>query len=171
MKEIWVDIKDYEGYQVSNYGRVKSLGNDKKKKEKILKAGIDDTGHLFVILYKNGVGKKYSVHRLVAIHFIPNPLNKKEVHHKDHNPQNNNVENLVWLTNEEHKAEHPERYEAVRKARSKRINQFTNDGLFLRTWYSSWDIQRELGYNQGNIIKCCQGKYKTAYGSIWQYAD
>ena len=174
--EIWRDIKGYEGlYQVSNYGRVKSLERidslGRLVKEKILKAVKHNKGHLYVHLSKNGVKKRYSVHRLVAIHFIPNPECKTDVHHKDHNPANNNVDNLVWLTHEEHKAEHPEQYETVRKACSKHINQFTKDGLFVRTWFSSMDIERELGYDQGSIIKCCQGKYKSAYGYIWRYAD
>lgn len=183
--EVWKGIEGYEGlYQVSNFGRVKSLERDvynpryeiKHLKEKILKAGINIDGHLYVNLYKNGVKKPYLIHRLVAEAFIPNPHNNPIAHHKDHNPLNNNVDNLVWLTHEEHANEHPERNEAVgkaaRKARSKHINQFTLDGLFVRAWYSSMDIQRELGYNQGSIIKCCQGKqhHNSAYGYIWGYA-
>lgn len=61
--------------------------------------------------------------------------------------------------------------EASRKVCSKHINQYTKDGLFLRTWYSSMDIERELGYIHTNIIACCKGKQKTAYGFIWKYAD
>ena len=176
MKEIWVDIKNYEGlYQVSNYGRVKSLNYRMTGREKILKAKIISTGHLQVDLYKNGVKKPYLVHRLVAIHFIQNPEGKSDVHHIDHNKANNNVDNLVWLTHEEHKAEHPEVYEscgkAARKACSKRINQFTLDGKFVKTWYSAMDIERELGYNQSNIIQCCKGKRNTCCGFIWKYAE
>lgn len=180
MEEIWVDIKDYEGlYQVSNWGRVKSLERydalGRLVEEKILKEIINSSGHLHVILSKNGVEKHYYIHQLVANAFLPNIENKPIVHHIDHNPQNNNVENLIWLTKKEHSAEHPERNEAIgkaaRKACSKHINQFTRDGLFVRAWYSSMDIQRELGYDNSAIIKCCQGKRNTAYGSIWKYAD
>lgn len=179
MEEIWRDIVGYEGlYQVSNLGRVKSLERDvynlrygtKHLKEKILKAGNNGTEHLFVNLYKNGVKKPSKVHVLVAEAFIPNPYNKPIVHHKDHNPQNNNVSNLVWLTHEEHMAEHPEIFEASRKACSKHINQFTLDGLFIKEWYSSWDIHRELEYNNSHIIQCCKGKRKSANGYIWKYA-
>ena len=176
MKEIWKDIIGYEGlYHVSNYGRVKSLNYRHTGKEKILKAFISGDGHLSVYLYKNGVGKSCLVHRIVAEAFLPNPDNKSIVHHKDHNHQNNNIVNLVWLTHEEHAAEHPERYEAAneaaRKACSKHINQFTKDGLFVRTWYSAMDIERELGYSNQNIIACCKVKRKTAYGYIWKYAE
>ena len=179
MNEIWKDIKGYEGlYQVSNLGRVKSIERDvynsrygiKHLKEKILKAGNNGTEHLFVNLYKNGVKKPYKVNVLIAEAFIPNPDNKPIVHHIDHKPLNNNVENLVWLTYKEHAAEHHERVEASRKTCSKHINQFTLDGLFIRVWYSSWDIQRELGYNNSHIIQCCKGKRKSANGYIWKYA-
>lgn len=177
--EVWKDIEGYEGlYQVSNFGRVKSLERidslGRHRREKILKTDINNKGHLSVKLSKNGVRKKYLIHRLVAEEFLPNPEKKPIVHHKDHNKLNNNVDNLVWLTHEEHAAEHPERNEAsskaLRKVCSKHINQFTSDGLFLRAWYSSWDIQRELGYGQGHIIQCCQGKRKQAYDFIWGYA-
>ena len=176
MKEIWVDIKDFEGlYQVSNYGRVKSLERydalGRLIEEKILKHIKQKSGHLFVYLSKNGVEKRYYIHQLVAMHFIPNPECKTDVHHKDHNPANNNVENLVWLTHEEHKAEHPEVFEASAKARSRHINQYTLDGKFIKKWDSARDIKRELGYSPSNIITCCNGKYRQAYGYIWKYAE
>lgn len=73
--EIWSNINGYEGlYQVSNLGRVKSLGNDKNRKDKLLKPG-NDRGYKFVILSKDGAKRRLQVHRLVADAFIPNPLN------------------------------------------------------------------------------------------------
>ncbi len=107
MEEQWRDIiiekngilYDYTGlYQVSNLGRVRSLGNDKTRKEKILKPGINNKGYQYVNLYKNGKGKLFSVHRLVATMFIPNPENLTVVNHKDENKLNNCVDNLEWVT-------------------------------------------------------------------------
>ena len=68
LKEIWKDIKDYDGiYQVSNLGRVKSL---KFSKERILKDYVDTRGYLNLSLNKNGKKKTYRVHKLVAVAFL-----------------------------------------------------------------------------------------------------
>ena len=99
--EIWKDIEGYEGlYQVSNKGRIKSLNRidsrGHKVNEKILSSKPNNKGYLRVHLYKNGKRKPFSVHRLVAIAFIPNPNNLLEVNHKDENKENNTVDNLEW---------------------------------------------------------------------------
>lgn len=105
--EIWKDIPGYEGYyQVSNYGRVKSmyfnakktLGYNIKINPKIIKNGIDRHGYLFVRLYLGDKIKRYSIYRLVALLFVPNPNNLSEVNHKDENPKNNYACNLEWCS-------------------------------------------------------------------------
>ena len=95
--EGWKDIEGYEGlYQVSNLGRVKSLGNDKNKKEKIRKVRKNNFGYLHLTLHKNRIAKDYLIHRLVATAWIPNPNNLPEINHKDECKTNNTVENLEW---------------------------------------------------------------------------
>ena len=105
--EVWRDIKGYEGlYQVSNLGRVKSLERYvkgiyglRKVQQKIMSiARIRTNGYMQVHLTKNGIAKKYQVHRLVAEAFIPNPNNLPIVNHKDENKINNCVWNLEWCT-------------------------------------------------------------------------
>lgn len=96
-KEIWKDINEYENiYQISNLGRVKSV-----KKGIIKKPSVLPRGYLRIGLSKCGKVKYYSIHRLVAEAFIPNPFNKPCVNHKDCNTSNNNVDNLEWCTWEE----------------------------------------------------------------------
>ena len=104
--EIWKDVQGYEGlYQVSNLGRVKSLGRfvDKLKchywqEEKILKPRKNHYGYLRFNLYKDGKTKTFSVHRLVAVAFIPNPENKPQIDHINADKTNNTVNNLRWVT-------------------------------------------------------------------------
>ena len=98
MLEIFKDIKGYEGlYQVSNLGNVKSLNYNHTGKERILKPGLVKE-YLKVSLCKNNKIRMFSVHRLVAEIFLPNPDNLPCVNHKDENKQNNCVDNLEWCT-------------------------------------------------------------------------
>lgn len=116
--EIWKDIEDFEGlYQVSNFGRVKSIervveyscknhqnGGKHTVECKILKESTDKKGYKRISLYKNNKSYPKFVHRLVAQAFIPNPENKETVNHIDFNSGNNNIENLEWTTIEENNA-------------------------------------------------------------------
>lgn len=104
MVEEWRDIKGYKGfYQVSNFGRVKSLSRRVKKyngykinKERILKATPHPAGYVKVTLCKKGVTKSFLVHRLVAQAFIPKVKGKTQVNHIDCNKTNNYSSNLEW---------------------------------------------------------------------------
>lgn len=109
IQEIWKDVKEYEKlYQVSNLGRVRSLDkmvwngqNYWKMKGKILKQSKDKDGYLLIGLHLNGKVKNCKVHRLVAIHFIPNPNNLPEVNHKKGNKEDNRFFMLEWCTRKE----------------------------------------------------------------------
>ena len=98
--EEWRGIPGYEGrYQVSNRGRVKSLPKYHQKEEIILKGDLDKDGYVHVRLCVNEkVRKRHSVHRLVALAFMPNPYGYPEIDHINANPSDNNVDNLRWTT-------------------------------------------------------------------------
>lgn len=108
MREVWKNITDYEGYQVSNLGRVRTFNKTtyterhgiRHWKNIILKERIDKKNKMLSVqLYKNGKGKSFLIHRLVAQEFLDCPANKKmTVNHKDGNRLNNNVNNLEWLS-------------------------------------------------------------------------
>ena len=164
-KELWKDIKDYEGhYQVSNWGRIKSI---KFGKERILKPVTDRHGYLLVSLWKNNKQKTYKVHRLVAEAFIPNPYNLPQVNHKDENPLNNNVNNLEWC-NSKYNCNFGTRIERISKRRSKTVLQYDLEGNFIREWKSTAECGRN-GFNQAHVAACCQGKLKKHKDSIWRY--
>ena len=100
MEEEWKDIKGYEGrYQISSFGRVKSLNYRCTGREKILDfKSTNSRGYVIAKLCKEGKVKSYTVHKLVAEAFIPNPNNYKEINHRDENKINNHVSNLEWCT-------------------------------------------------------------------------
>ena len=99
--EIWKDVIGYEGlYQVSNMGRVKSLRKGKRF-NKIMKQTPNYKGYLEISFCVKGKDKKFKVHRLVAMAFIPNIDNKPLVNHKNGNKQDNIFSNLEWVTHGE----------------------------------------------------------------------
>jgi len=106
-EELWANIPGYEGYYViSNLGCVKSLDRtiEKKNGAKVFLAGktvsisVHKHGHHVVRLWKNNETKLFNLYRILAIVFISNPENKKEVNHIDGNRMNYNLDNLEWVT-------------------------------------------------------------------------
>lgn len=92
--EIFKDIKGYGGYQISNLGRVWSC-----KRNRYLALTPNNVGYLQVkMIANNGKRKNELVHRLVALTFIDNPNGYPEVDHIDRNRENNNADNLRWIT-------------------------------------------------------------------------
>lgn len=172
MKEIWKNIIGYEGlYEVSNWGRVKSI---KFGKEIIMKQHIR-SGYYIVSLWKNAKGKTYSVNRLVAEAFLEIPEELKhlkgtrylQVNHKDENKTNNNVENLEWCS-AKYNTNFGTCIERRSKKKSKPVLQYDLDGNLIREWESTRECGRN-GFLQSKITLCCQGKRKTHKGFIWKY--
>lgn len=105
MNENWLDIEDYKGiYMISDHGNVKSLQKIVRgslRKERLLKPKKHRDGYFAVVLQNNKKRKNYFVHRLVAIAFCKNNLQKPDVNHIDGNKENNFYQNLEWVTSKE----------------------------------------------------------------------
>ena len=104
--EVWKTIKDFDNYEVSNYGNVRrkkceiihSNGVKAHYNQKSIKQENVRYGYKRVTLSQSNIQKRYQVHRLVALYFISNEHNKPCVNHIDGNPSNNYVSNLEWCT-------------------------------------------------------------------------
>lgn len=101
-QEIWKDIIGYEGlYQVSNLGRIKSFQSNRgiRSYDNILKLQKTNRKYLYVVLYKNKIGKIYTIHKLVMLTFKLNEkFDYKQVNHIDGYKENNYIDNLEWCT-------------------------------------------------------------------------
>lgn len=99
-----MDIIGYENYKIFEDGsclsksRIKHGINGKViSEEQFLKPRMTKN-YASYMLYKDGVGKTFHIHRLVAMHYLPNPQNYKVVNHKDCDKLNNNKDNLEWCS-------------------------------------------------------------------------
>lgn len=180
MDEIWKDIVGYEGlYQVSNKGRVKSLRYYGGNNEQIKSLGLRSDGYLNVSLSKNGKAISKSVHRLVAVAFIPNPENLEMVNHIDENKENNCVENLEWCTRSYNQIyslkRHPERKKVfgdnlldengnnqstynkkgLPHKYKQRVIQKEKNGTYIKTFNNASEAGMILGFSSGDIISAC----------------
>lgn len=179
--EMWKAIPGYEGlYEVSNTGKVRSLFRYKKE---LVTSPNKGNGYVYAQLFKDGKGKNFAVHRLVAMCFCENPENKPFVNHKDETRTNNHAENLEWVTHKENcnygtaierrtkhfdyskrKINNAGQIEAC----SKPIAQYTKDGRFVRNWKSASECARKNGWQISNIRRCCKNEYATAYGFVFR---
>lgn len=141
---------------------------------------ISKNGYKRVCLILNHAQKNFSVHRLVGIHFIPNPNNKPQINHKDGVKINNFENNLEWLSSKENvlysfeklgRKGHPFKNKKYGKANplSKQISQLTLSGQFIRRWDCMADIYRDTGINFRGVSLCCLGKKKTTGGFKWEF--
>lgn len=193
MPEIFRNIEGFEGlYQISNYGRVKSLKSGcnmygRFDKVKILSLR-NCHGYKAIFLCKNNVRKQCLIQRLVAKAFLPNPDNLPFVNHKDENKENNFVwvnedgtvdpekSNLEWC-NEGYNVN----YGTATRRRAKKLTngkksmpvlQFTLDGQFVKEYESLNEVSRQTGFPSSNICNAIHGKgQKTSNGFIWRYKE
>lgn len=168
IQEDWKDIKGYEGsYQVSNLGNVKSL-----IKNIILSKFDNGKGYKKVNLLK----KQFYIHRLVALNFIENPLNKPQVNHKDGNKQNNNVENLEWCTSKENinhaningLSDYTKSLKGKSHSMAKKVFMYDLKGYFVREFDYIRIASETLNICENNISRNCSLEKGSTGGFQWR---
>lgn len=174
----------YEGFEVSNWGRIMSLNYRRTGRAELLKPFDDGCGYLKVELSKNGKSKTCKVHRLVAEVFLENPKGKPCINHKIEGKKGKSMNfvffnedgtvdeertTIEWVTYKENNnyGTHNER---MAKTLSKKVLQLSLSGDLIREWFSATECGRN-GFNKGNVVECCNGKRKTHKGFLWIYAD
>lgn len=189
MEDKWYQVPGYEGlYEFSMPNKIKSLertighrfGGQRKYKGCMVVPLKDGHGYLRVIIAKDGVKRYFSLHRMIAMIFIPNPENKPCVNHINGNVLDNSIENLEWVT---HSENNQHAFDiGLRKApwagktgklnpSSIRVSQFSLDGELIRIFDSFADIKRDIGFSTQYIRNVCRGKLEKANGFKWKYTD
>ena len=156
----------YNGYWINNNGEIWSA-----KSNKLRKTSIDKYGYEYLTITDKGT-KKFMIHRLVAIYFIDNPLNKKCVNHIDGNKINNNYLNLEWCTiseNNKH-AFNIGLKKPCGGVKPKPILQITESGLILE-YKSQREASRLTNIDQASIWRALNKKVNKAGNSIWMYKE
>ena len=178
--EEWKDIIWYEWlYQISSMWNVKSLNYNHTWKERLVKASPNIKWYLKVCLCINCIKKYYLVHRLVWLHFISNMDNKKEINHINWIKADNRAENLERVTPSEnvlhrfHKLWHKQ-WNIWKFWKdsflSKKVNQYTKEWVFIKTWDWARLASRELWTASSSISLCCNWiTYKNAWWFTWKY--
>lgn len=183
--EEWRAVAGYEGlYEVSNLGRVRSLDRVRTKphprntsmtmtyikKGRILKRKKLPCGYWIVDLWKDKRPRTISVHRLVAIAFIPNPDNLPEVNHIDENKENPVVTNLEWVTHEGN-MRHGTCGKRMGRKHWKPVVQTDMNGNVIKIWDCAQHAHEQLGISHTQIIAVCRGKCGSAGGFKWKYKE
>ena len=162
MEEIWAHVPGYEGkYKVSNTGKI--FG----KRGFLLKADTLHGAYKRVCLYGDDGIKKFFVHRLVAMAFIPNPENLPFINHKDENPSNNCVDNLEWCT-QAYNINYGSRNKKLSE-KAKSVCQMDLNGNVVAIYQSANIAANKLGYDPSNIYKVCRGEKQKMYGYVWKW--
>lgn len=178
-KEEWRVIPDFELYEVSNMGRVRS--SQFKTGKKIIRGTNNGLGYSKVQIMNEHIKKFEYIHRLVAKLFIPNPFNKPCVNHIDNNPGNNRVDNLEWCTKQENSDW------MVSQGRNKRTTEWLNNlhqsqevsykpiiGRNLLTgdeiYFRNLNSVKKFGFQPSCVCNCCKGIRETHKGYEWRYA-
>jgi hypothetical protein len=140
-KESFRFVKNFENYMISDKGRVFSI-----KRNKFLKPGIDKGGYYFVILYNYNIVKKFRIHRLVGLHFLKNPENKKCIDHINNNKLDNTINNLRFATSQQNS----------QNAKISKRNKFGVKGVYFHKKSNKYHVQIRINNKLKHI-----GYYKT----------
>lgn len=168
-EEIWKDLPKsllLSRYQVSSLGKIKN-----KNTNYILKSKPNDSGYIRINLkLDNNNYKSFLIHRLIALTFIENPFNRSIINHINLKKDDNRIINLEWSTISQNNIK-INRKSYVHKTIYKPINQYNLNGVFIKRWNKTNEVEKILNISVENISNVLNNRKKSAGGFIWKYAN
>ena len=171
----WVKLAEYPQYRISKDGRIYS-----ERIKNVIDLKYACGYYRLPLKNKNGEMKNISIHRLVAMAYIPNPDNLPIVNHIDGDKLNNKIENLEWATYKTN-AKHAKELglvgtggrKGVRHIKNSpfaiKVGKYTLEDSLIRVYDSISQAAKDTGTPEAHIIKVCQGKQKFTQGYKWKY--
>lgn len=154
------EIEGYNNFLISRDGNVYS-----KISQRQIAILLNPHGYNRIALTKNTKTRKFYIHRLVAIAYIPNPENYEFVNHKDSNKHNNTVENLEWCSGSMNM-----KHNAIARNQGRRVIQYNQEtGKEIAKFNTVKEASEATGTDKTSIIHCCAKRRAKANGFVWRY--
>lgn len=175
-------VSGFEGmYEVSRDGIVRSIdryvntkgGAKQFRPGRILKQSMSNAGYLRVHIRNGAKGKNASVHRLVALAFVPNPDGKAEVNHKDGDKLNNSAENLEWVTPSEN-MRHALVLGLVKERDMSQLCEANKKRVIVDGLHEFESVKAAaefIGCSSTQVSSVLMGRYKTTHGHTVEYVQ
>ena len=158
------------GYKIKKNGFLYG----KYKKHSKIKGNIEK-GYIKVYIFNKGIKKRYALHRLVAMCFIPNPNNYPCINHKNGIKTDNKIKNLEWCTYSQNTIHafknglNGKHLKNPRPYRRKKIIRIDSNEIV--EFIGIVEASKKIGISYTAIVNCLTGRSKTAGGYIWHYSQ